>query len=338
MPLTFTPGQLNGRAEFYSQLAQLTSAGIGVVGSLNQILRSPPARSYRAPLQILLGELSRGQTLARGLEATGDFVPIFDRALLQAGEKSGRLDESFRLLAEYYTTRAKLARLTISQLLYPVGLLHFGVFVFCVVLPFAYSQFTASPVGLLLKAGLLLAPLYLLVALGVVLLQSRHGEKWQAMMESGLNAVPVLGTARKYLSLARLAIALEALISAGVNVIPAWETAAKASGSPALKRAVAAWSPDFARGHTPAQLVQASPRFPEMFANLYTSGEVSGKLDESLKYLHRHYQDEGTRKLHTLAELLPRVVYLAVMLAIAYAIIKFYMGYFGQIEKATNGF
>ena len=31
MPLILTPGQFHHRAEFYHQLAQLTSAGIGVV-------------------------------------------------------------------------------------------------------------------------------------------------------------------------------------------------------------------------------------------------------------------------------------------------------------------
>ena len=338
MPLIFTLGQLAGRAEFYTQLAQLTNAGIGVVGALQQILRSPPARSYRDPLKILLGELARGQTLTRALVATGDFLPTFDTALLQAGEKSGRFDECFRLLAEYYATRARLARLTISQLLYPIGLLHFAVFVFCVVLPFAYSGFSASPLLLLLKAALVLSPFYVLVVLGVLLFQSKHGEKWQAVMEAFLNAIPVLGTARRCLSLARLAIALEALISAGVNIIQAWEIAANASGSPALKRAIAAWQPQLASGHTPAQLVRETRNFPEMFSNLYTTGEVSGKLDESLKNLYRYYQEEGTRKLQTLATLLPKVVYLLVMLGIAYAIIKFYMGYFSQIEKISNGF
>ena len=36
--------------------------------------------------------------------------------------------------------------------------------------------------------------------------------------------------------------------------------------------------------------------FPDLFANLYSSGEVSGKLDETLKRLYAHYQEEGTHK------------------------------------------
>ena len=54
-----TPRQLNQRAELFHQLAQLTSAGVGVIPALEQIKRSPPARAYREPLQRLLEELAR---------------------------------------------------------------------------------------------------------------------------------------------------------------------------------------------------------------------------------------------------------------------------------------
>ena len=111
-----------------------------------------------------------------------------------------------------------------------------------------------------------------------------------------------------------------------------------ASSSPALRRAVAAWQAQLAAGRTPAELVRESPRFPEMFSNLYTTGEVSGKLDDSLLRLQQYYQEEGSRKLQTLATLAPKAVYILIMLGIAYNIIKFYTGYFSEIEKVTNGF
>ena len=63
MPFIITPGQFTHRAELYHQLAQLTSAGIGVVPALEQIKRNPPARSFREPLQHLLDELANGRTL-----------------------------------------------------------------------------------------------------------------------------------------------------------------------------------------------------------------------------------------------------------------------------------
>jgi type II secretory pathway component PulF len=226
----------------------------------------------------------------------------------------------------------------IMSLLYPVELIHFAAVVFLIILPFAASQFHASLLLLFLRAALVLSPLYLGTAFLIYAMQSKHGEGWRSLIESLLRFVPVLGAGRRALALARLALALEALLNAGVNIIEAWTLAAEATASPALRRAVAAWQPAFAEGHTPAELVRASPQFPEIFGNFYASGEVSGKLDESLRRLHSYYQEEGTRKLEALAQWTPRVVYLVVALIIAIKIIQFYTGYFQQITNITNGF
>ena len=84
----------------------------------------------------------------------------------------------------------------------------------------------------------------------------------------------------------------------------------------------------------PAEAVRGCRHFPELFANLYSSGEVSGKLDETLRRLHVYYQEEGTRKLRALAQWTPRLIYLVVALMIAYRVVRFWMGYFQQIQDA----
>jgi type IV pilus assembly protein PilC len=327
MPFIVTPRQFTQRAELYHQLAQLTSVGIGVVPALEQIKRNPPTSSFREPLQPFLDELVSGRTLSDSMQH-GNWLPVFDTALIDAGERSGRLDACFRMLADYYNDRARVIKLVISQLIYPVVLVHLAAFVFLIVLPFAASQFNASLFWLFIKAALVLAPLYGGVAVMIYALQSKHGEQWRASLESILRPIPLLGAARHYLALSRLSAALEALINAGVTVIEAWNLAATASGSPAFRRAVATWKPQLAAGRTPAELVRASPLFPETFANLYASGEVSGKLDETLRRLYSYYQEEGALKLQIFAQWTPRLAYCIVAGIIAYKIIQFYTSYF----------
>jgi type II secretory pathway component PulF len=226
----------------------------------------------------------------------------------------------------------------ISQLLYPIGLVHFAALVFIVVLPFAKSQFNASIPLLLAKAALALAPLYLVTAFILYATHSRHGSKWRALIESVVRRIPILGTARHYLAIARFAAALEALISAGVNIIQAWDLAGNASGSMAVRRAVEAMKPEVVAGKTPAEALRSRPIFPDLFTNLYTSGEVSGKLDETLKRLYAHYQEEGSHKLQMFAQWMPRLIYMLVAGMIAYNVIKFWTGYFNQISTITGGF
>ena len=194
---------------------------------------------------------------------------------------------------------------------------------------------------LFVKAVLTLSPLYILTALIIYAGQSKHGEKWRSFLESILNPLPVLGAGRRSLALSRLAMALEALISAGVTVVEAWEFAAVASGSPALRRVIAEWKPQFAAGKTPAELVRSSAIFPEMFANLYHSGEVSGKLDETLQRLYVFYREDGVYKIRMVAKTIPWIIYFAVMLMIAYKIIQFYLGLYGpnsELSNVMNGF
>ena len=335
MALIISPRQFVQRAELYHQLNQLTSAGIPIVRALEQIERRPPASAYHKPLQRLLNEIAKGATLAESLQRL-DWLPAFDLALIGAGEQSGRLDACFRMLADYYNDRARVIRQVISQLIYPVGLVHLAAFVFLIVLPFAHSQFNASLPLLFAKAALILSPIYGAVGLMIYATQSKHGENWRARIEAFLRWVPILGTGRHYLALSRLAAALEALISAGVNIFEAWDLAATASGSPALRRAVAAWKSRVVAGQMPSEAVNLCPLFPGTFANLYASGEVSGKLDDSLRQINRIYNEDGARKLNAFTTWMPRLIYMLVALLIAYEVIHFYLGYFNEINAVSH--
>jgi type II secretory pathway component PulF len=166
--------------------------------------------------------------------------------------------------------------------------------------------------------------------------QSSHAEPWRALVEQVLRPVPVLGTARRSLALSRLAAALEALISAGVTIIEAWELAAKASGSPALRRTVLSWRPQLNAGRTPAEILSTSSPFPELFSHQYATGEISGKLDDTLKRLHAYYHEESMRKTRALARWIPLAIYLFIIFRIAMYIVHFYTGYFQQIRDATS--
>jgi type II secretory pathway component PulF len=86
----------------------------------------------------------------------------------------------------------------------------------------------------------------------------------------------------------------------------------------------------------PSEAVSLCPLFPETFANLYASGEISGKLDEALRHLNRLYNEDGTRKLQAFATWMPRLVYILVVLMIAYKVIQFWTGIYGPNSELSN--
>jgi type II secretory pathway component PulF len=255
MSAIVTPRQLAQRAELYQQLGQLTSAGIGVVQALEIQRRNPPSRRFRHPIGQILESLTLGSTFADALSAAGSWIPAFDAALLRAGEQSGRLPATFRQLAEHYETNARLLRQMLSGLIYPALLFHMAVFIFP--LPDLFRSWNVA--AYLIKTIGVLIPVYLAGGFIVYAMQGEHGEVWRSQVERVLRRIPLLGKARKNLCLARLASALEALISAGVSIVEAWPLAANASGSPALRRVVLKWRPMLEMGQTPSEALSQTP-------------------------------------------------------------------------------
>src|SRR5437899_5092903 len=124
MPLIVTPQQLSQRAELYYQLGALTTAGVNLIQALETLQRAPASGSFRKPLARLIALLNQGATFSEAFTQMGGWVPVFDLALVQAGEQSGRLDHCFSLLAGYYRERAQLARSALADLAYPALIFH----------------------------------------------------------------------------------------------------------------------------------------------------------------------------------------------------------------------
>ncbi len=336
MALLITPRALVQRGEFYYQLSSMIRAGLPLIGALQTLQKSPPAASYRAPVTQMLAELKRSNTFVGALHTLGDWLPVFDKALLEAGEKSGRLDECFRLLASYYEERAKLAREVMGQMLYPTVIVHVAILIFPpsmlkeAVLDDKWVAFVVSKV---LAYGVV----YGLVAALVVSTSSSRALWWREALERFFNLIPVLGRARQNLALARLTAALEALFSAGAGIVDAWELAARASGSPTLLREVMTWRPQIElEQKSPGEILSETKVFPAMFTSLYRTGEISGQLDDTLKRLHEYGRVEGHRQMQLFTRGLTIGIILLIMVAIGIQVVLFWMDYFNNITKALQ--
>jgi type IV pilus assembly protein PilC len=330
MAFIVLPSQFVQRAELFHQLGSLLSAGLPALRALEQLSKHPPARSFKPPLRRIIARIEQGETFTQALRRSGTWLTDFDLALLDASERSGRIDAACRILAEYYRERARLSKQMLSAMAYPVFILGFALMLFPIplftgllirgeVLPFVLQK--SAVFGLV--AGI---PLLVIWAV-----QGRRGEAWRGLLESLCRPIPFLGKARQQMALARLCTALEALINAGVSIPQAWELAAAASGSPRIARTVAAWPAQFELGRTPADLVQETPVFPDLFQSLYAGGEISGQQDDVLLRLRTHYAEEGARNLQFVVDWTPRLAYLAIVIYAAFQIVGFYSNYYGQM-------
>lgn len=293
------------RAHFYSQLSVMLEAGLPVLQALEQIGRNPPSAAIATSSFHLLESLRRGLTFTDAFTTLPGGTPDFDLALIAAGERSGRLDQSFAILARHLGEHVANVRQMLHEGAYPVLVLHLAAFV----APLPAFVRTGSLFHYLLAVAGPLGIAYGIAGLAVWGLRRDAPPRWRGLIERILLHVPVLGSARADLSLARLAAALEAQLSAGILVTEAWPAAAAASGSPLLVRVVGEWGQHLENGHTPGELVRGSAAFPELFASGYAAGEVSGRLEQELRRLARHHEQEGFRKLRLASQWAPRLFY-----------------------------
>lgn len=323
------------QSEFYHQVGMMTEAGLSLVQSLESLNRAKVFRSLARQISQLMDRLEQGSTFAESAAGIRGWLPAFDLALLDSGERSGRLDVCFRLLSEFYRQRAQATREVIRQLIYPALVVHVAVFAWAVV--DAPQRILSGEIGAYLWAvGSALLPIYLLGLAVFYIAQGSHGFAVRALLEKFFGFVPLLGKVRRCLSLSRLCLALEALLSAGTPMARSWTLAANASGSPRIQKAVRPFESAIEGGRTPGELLNHFRCFPDMFVSLYQSGEVSGRLDENLERLRVHYQEEGFRKLKLFAVWLPRMLYFFVLSVAAYLIIRFWGIYYEGILNQTE--
>jgi type IV pilus assembly protein PilC len=339
--MIITPGRLRRRAEFYHQLGAMITAGVPLIQALQMASNATSLQASKKNITDIIEHLNNGLTFTDSMNKAHGWMPEFDKALLSAGEQSGRLDYTFKVLGDYYGTRAEIIRQTIQSLLLPILNLH------VLILVFPLGLLTAMVIGIinndygptyiyifhkLFWFGLIYA-----IVIGLILCcQASWGESWRYFLETVWHIVPILRKAVKYLSLSRLAVTLEALIRSGVLVTKSWALAAVASGSPRLSREIATWKPDLERGATPAGLVNRFPYFPDMFQNLYQTGEVSGQLDETLGRLHTYYREEGIRAMRFFCRVLSSTVYVIIASAVAYNVVSYYLSYYNNIFNSIQ--
>jgi len=319
----FAPADSRQRALFYSQISTLLRAGFPLIASLEHLLANPVARSLESHVSRMLDGLNAGMTFSESLDRMGNWAPDFDIALIRAGESSGTLDRSLTILSRHHEARADNLRVVLQESVYPTLVIHIAIFI----VPLPQLAQSGDVFGYLSRSLGTLFGGYVLVLLFLISIHPSRSHRWRAKMESLIIKIPLWGAARSDLALARLAGALGALLSAGILVTEAWPQAAKASGSPLLEKVVSRWDHLLESGATPAELIARSGVFPAFFTSAYSTGELSGQLEQQLDRLSQYHETEGFRKLRTLSVWSPRLLYGGVAIWIAFQILALAGGY-----------
>lgn len=324
---------LREKESFYRSLGQLLRSGVAFPAALESL-----ARTSRGSLRQFIAQLkagaSNGGTVAEAFATLRPAVGEMEIGTLSAVERTGKLERGLAQLAEYFGAMAQARSSFWKKSAYPLFLLHFGV----LVLALPQALFGGGVSGYLRQTGLTFALIYgVALCLALLFPLLRDAGATSRGIDSLLRALPLFGGLRQAFALSRFCSTYEMQLDAGVNIIDALDSAGRASRSGLIATAVKRALPDVRGGMQVGPLLAGSGAFPQEMIRSICVGEDTGELDRELQRLAVEYQAEGLDRLETLADWLPKILYLVILVCLAYGIVKGYGLIFAQYGKILEG-
>jgi type II secretory pathway component PulF len=319
------------RARFFRAFGELIASGISPVRAVEVLSRTASGSQKRLCIALDKG-IRSGHALGDLLWEVRDTLGAMEAGVLRASERTGRVEQACELLARYHESLAAARDAVVRKIAYPVFLLHFGILVLA-----APDWVTRGPRAYLEGTGVALIWIY---AVALVLFAAGssvwRGARSSPAAEALVSLVPVAGRVFKNLALGRFAFAFESSLEAGVNVPSALDAAGLASGSASLMGGAKRMLPDIRSGMAVAEAMRSARGFPPGLIRAFEVGGETGRLDAELRRVRDEAFDRGLAGVDLLSEWFPRLIYIGVVLAMAWRILAAFEGIMGGYRAALD--
>lgn len=245
-------------------------AGASAGFTIPKILETMGPRSaphVEAARQWLLVGTRRGEGVASLVKRGGPRFDAFERSLLTLGDEAGSLEESLRLLAEFYVSKHRMMLAVRKQMAYP---LFTGI---CATFIAPFPLLFSGHVGAYVGTVLLGLTAWVLAGGAIVLAVANWFGRKPAQVR------------------ARLARALTTAIEAGLPLGRAVRLAADASADPAVQGFVAAIDERTLSGRPIAETLAHCPHMSPDFLAVLQVAELTGDFSGSIGRLAALYED-----------------------------------------------
>lgn len=320
----------------YSNLEKYARSGMGMEKACDSLLAQPRVgRTESEIYEGILTGLRQGKSIGQSLGDSSTSVTRLEEEVVIASEEGGKLEKGFGHLAEYFRRVDRTRRRIRKGLTYPIVLLHIAVPI-CGFITSAFGAFSldGSSPGFDLQATLRqigenLLLMYLIAAVIVVsaVILTRLA-RTSAPVDSFLNLVPLLGKTRKAVAMERFTQVFSIFLQAGRKMSESLLGAGRSSGSGVIRSASEKGAEIIVEGDHLATAIHSAPSaFPNNFARGIAAAEESGQLDRELDEWARFYSESAEESMDRLAEWTPKLFYWAILIYVAFLIIRSAMAY-----------
>lgn len=324
------------KATVFRELAKLLKADFHLDRTFTLLLNQNPKPAVASFLRTAQERLSSGTGVTEALRQTsqGTMTPL-DLALVSAGENSGRLAQSFDLLARYYESVVESARKARSAMVYPLILAHLGVILPELPAAIAGDSLADLPLRILSRLGLLWA-LLLIVFKGWKALSKKA--ETSPVTDRFLSAFPLLGPMRQHWALARFTQVAHSALLAAVRPQEWIRLAGEASGSGRFHAASLIAAALIADGQPIATSLRSGNGLPKPFVDSLNTAEETGTLDHEMARWSHLEADQARDAMDRVAAWLPKVLYAIVALYVAARIIGMMTAIYAPLLKDSAAF
>jgi type IV pilus assembly protein PilC len=270
------------------------------------------------------------------------FPKVYTTTLL-AGEKSGNLEEVLGRYIAFQRLGVTFRKKLVSSLVYPVLLVVMLVVMLTFLITYVVPQFA----NLYNQLGVELPPMtafmlaigtnaqryapYVLVALltgGFLLWRWLKSDAGATQMDRIRLKVPLLGSIWLKYQVAVFSRMLSTLLSGGLPLVPALETAGESMQSHLISHGIEGATRLVREGQPLAHSLETASVFPEMSVEMIEVGESTGALPAMLNSVAEFYEEDVTNALATAMALIEPLILIVMGVVVAFVLISLYLPIF----------
>ncbi len=319
----------------YSELAKMVKAGFGFDRSTEVLKEQAGSPAQRRFAQALQKGLKKGETLTDALAQVPFGITDLEINVVRAAEQSGSLDEGFAYLHDYFRSVHETERQIQTRLIYPFVLLHLAV-----LLPVLPKLVLGTDLpSIARQLGTNFAFLYMGAALLWLLMSLlRHQARTDLMADRFLATLPLVGRARKLISWQRFCSVFGMYVRSGQKISDGLSAAGNATQSAMVNRASQRLAEVARSGNPVGAALMKQRAFPNELSRSLQNAETTGTLDEDLRRWSSYYEDAVENQMEKVGTLVPRFIYMIVVVFVGWQIISSYSEYLGGIEDMLEEF
>lgn len=329
---------------FSRQLATMMSAGVPLVQAFEIVGKGHENPSMQDLIMDVKNTVEGGSSLAEALAKHPFHFDDLYCSLVHAGEQAGILETLLDKIATYKEKVEAIKGKIKKALFYPAAIVVVSFIITAILLIFVIPQFESmftsfgGDLPALTKFVVELSKFFqewwwaifgvLGGAIYGIMQLKRRSKKFNVLMDRVILKMPIIGDIITKATIARFARTLSTMFAAGMPLVEAMETVAKAAGNAVYTDAIMGMKDEVATGQMINVCMRETGLFPNMVVQMLAIGEETGSVDSMLAKVADFYEEEVDNMVDGLSSLLEPLIMAILGVLIGGLVIAMYLPIF----------